>query len=56
MNLTEYMNKKGSTTTGDNDMYPWTKLVVPSRGSTIHVGSSVNSTTPKAAVVSSPMN
>jgi len=31
-------------------------LVVPSRGSTIHVGSSVSSVIPKAAVVSSPMN
>lgn len=39
-----------------SDIYPWTKLVVPSRGSTIHVGSSVSSVTPQAAVVSSPMN
>lgn len=37
-------------------IYPWTKFVVPSRGSTIQVGSSVNSVTPNAAVVSSPMN
>lgn len=31
--------------------YPCTKLVVPSRGSTIHGGSSVSSVTPQAAVV-----
>jgi len=39
-----------------NNVYPCTKFVVPSRGSTIHVGSSVSSVVPKAAVVSSPMN
>lgn len=39
-----------------NDLYSWTKLVVPSRGSTIQVGSSVNSVAPQAAAVSSPMN
>lgn len=38
------------------DACPCTKLVVPSKGSTIQVGSSVNSVAPQAAVVSSPMN
>ena len=36
--------------------YPCTKLVVPSMGSTIHVGSSVSSIIPQAVAVSSPMN
>jgi hypothetical protein len=36
--------------------YLWTKFVVPSKGSTIHVGASVNSGVPFVAEVSSPMN
>jgi len=40
----------------ESNIYPWTKLVVPSTGSTIHVGSSVSSALPIAAAVSSPMN
>lgn len=35
---------------------PCTKFVVPSRGSTIQVGSSVSSSMPEIADVSSPMN
>lgn len=34
----------------------WTKFVVPSNGSTIHVGASVNSGVPSIAEVSSPIN
>lgn len=55
-NLLIKETRKQSSTINKNDRYPCTKLVVPSRGSTIQVGSSVNSETPQAAVVSSPMN
>lgn len=51
------LNKKKGAVQGMTPLYPWTKLVVPSRGSTIQVGSSVRSAVaPSAADSSSPMN